>query len=90
MEFRLLFEEMNRRERDALGAGPSGDDDENAEGRTAGERPLRTAQEIVNMGVNGVPEPAYGQAGEEPAYWERSADLGKLAFLSSWLDMAGF
>jgi hypothetical protein len=26
----------------------------------------------------------------DPAYWEQSADLGKLAFLSSWLEMANF
>lgn len=26
----------------------------------------------------------------DPAYWEKSADLGKLAFLGSWLEMASF
>ena len=26
----------------------------------------------------------------DPAYWEKSAELGRLTFVGSWLEMAGF
>ena len=42
----------------------------------------RTPEQIVGAAAQGEDVDA--------AYWEKSADLGRLSFLGTWLEMAGF
>ena len=74
MEFRQLVEAQAKKD------GPARDRDD-----SSGVGPKqRTPEQIVGAA-------AQGEDGEvDAAYWEKSADLGRLAFLGTWLEMAGF
>jgi Ca2+-binding EF-hand superfamily protein len=132
LEFRLLIEAANVKDREGRGGGResglTADDYDNEDGFVPGpgegegdggsaaarerpmgrrgrdqrERRVRTPEEIVSIGINragqldsrgasgDVDEEDDDAGDEDAAYWERNAGLGKLAFLSTWLDMAGF
>lgn len=92
-EFRQLVEAQTQKDKPAdlhRRSNEEGDDQGEDSGPASSgiaDRSPRTPEQIVSGAAHGGDN---DDEERDAAYWERSADLGRLNFLATWLEMAGF